>query len=468
MNHIPSLSTPHGLEYPLGSRMHFGVVHPRLEARGPPFPRSPRSRSHVNLRVLRSLTRGPQGQLSPLGTPHGRPGVQGIFLTSRSQAPHGWPMVHHSMATGIPISRGCCVALSVSHLIPCSPLPHPVTGPIPASSGFPFLRGCCAAPFHPSSCVYTPTGRQQPCGAGFLDPHPSEDRFGAPSTGLSLLAPAPFPCAASRHPPRPFPRVPRPPGLLGPSCGPSHTPFSAPSPLPSIPCFYPTGPPASLWRGPTGSASFLGTVRVSSTVCSLTAPLRLGAVLPSGFVVVLSSWPPCPPLPVPFPHLVTRRWFFFLARHPRSLVCQVAPSSSPAARSLCASRPPVALRSFGRVFFLAPPSPPCILPCGSLLPACTYINSAQAISHCSPRCSFPVPSPSWGVALGGPRPCQVGAPPLRLTHFSALQPPLSSVSCPLSSRCSPAPCALRWSSPRHGCISRAPTRLRASALSSDL
>ena len=202
VNHIPPLPTPHGLEYPLGSRMHLGVVHPWLEARGRPFPRSPRSRSRVNLRVLRPLTRGPRGQPSTPRTPHGRPGVQGIFPTSRGQALHGWPMVHHSMATGFPISQGCCLALSVSHPIPCSPLPHPVTGPIPASCGFYIPQGCCAAPFHPSSCVYTPLGRQQPCGAGPLDPHPSGDRF----VRLALVAP---------FPPPPRSPVPRPVTHLG-------------------------------------------------------------------------------------------------------------------------------------------------------------------------------------------------------------------------------------------------------------
>ena len=48
--------------------------------------------------------------------------VQGILPTSRGQVPHGWPMVHHSMATGFPIPRGCCLALSVSLPIPC-PIP---------------------------------------------------------------------------------------------------------------------------------------------------------------------------------------------------------------------------------------------------------------------------------------------------------------------------------------------------------
>ena len=182
--------------------MHLGVVHPRLEARGQPFQRSPRSRSRVNLRVLKRLTWGRQGQPSALRTPHGRSGVQAIFTTSRGQAPHGSPMVHHSMATGFPIPRSCCLALSVSHPIPCSPLPHPVTGQLPASCGFPIPRGCCAAPFHPSSHVSTPQGRLQPCGAGHLDPHPSGDRF----VRLALV---------THFPSLPLSPVPRPVTLLG-------------------------------------------------------------------------------------------------------------------------------------------------------------------------------------------------------------------------------------------------------------
>ena len=438
--------------------MHLGVVHPRREARGRPFPRSPRSRSRVSLRVLRPLTRGPQGQPSPLRTPHGRPGVQGICPTSRGQAPHGWPMVHHSMATGFPIPRGRCLALSASHPIPCSPLTHPVTGPLPVSCGFPIPRGCCAAPFHPSSRVYTPGGRQQPCGAGPLDPHPSGDRF----VRLALVPdfpPPPLPPASCVF------RV-----SLGLSFDPSHTPFSAPSPYPSIPCFYPTGPPATLWGGPTGFASCLGPARATCTVRSLPVTFRLGAVLSSGLVVVPSSWRPRPPLPVPFPHLVTlRRCFCLFFRAPLA-VSRLPVCSDPFPRRPLALRfsPSCVAAGFRFVFFLLPPSPPCLLPRGSLLPACTHNNSARAICHCSPRCSCPVPSPSWCMALGGPRPCQVGAPPSRLTHFSALHPSLSSVSCLPSYCCSPAPCALRWSSLRHGCISRAFTRLRASALSSDL
>ena len=154
LNQIRPLPIPHGLEHPLDSRMHLGVVHPRLEARERPFPRSPRSSSHVNPHVLRPLTRGPQGQPSPLRTPHGRSGVQGIFPTSRGPAPHGWPMAHHSMATGFPIPRGCCSLFSAS-LIPWfatprrpSPLCH-VPSPISAYSP-------CPAPSHSPGAVVRP------------------------------------------------------------------------------------------------------------------------------------------------------------------------------------------------------------------------------------------------------------------------------------------------------------------------
>ena len=205
---------PHGLGYPLGSRMHLGVVHPRLEARGRPFPHSPRSRSHMHLRVLRPLTRGPQGQPSPLRTPHGRPGVQGFFPTSRGQAPHGWPMVYHSMATGFPIPRGCCLALSASLPIPCPvPLRHI---PSPAQSPLAMVFRCLGAvvwpvpnpcpspvpPSHPSSRVYTPAGHQQPRGAGPQDPHPSGDRF------VLLARVAPILSPASAHSARSSPHVP--------------------------------------------------------------------------------------------------------------------------------------------------------------------------------------------------------------------------------------------------------------------
>ena len=169
------------------------------------FVRCPRSRSRVK-HVLRPLTRGPQGQASPLRTPHGRPGVQGIFPTSGGQAPHGWPMVHHSMAIGFPIPRGCCLALSVTHrpllqlvrdpAMTLSPLPLPVTGPLTAMVSR--FQGAVVLPLphpfpgyvhpsHPSSRVSTPPGHQQPSGAGPLDPHPCGDRV----VLLARVAPIP-------------------------------------------------------------------------------------------------------------------------------------------------------------------------------------------------------------------------------------------------------------------------------------
>ena len=81
----------------------------------------------------------------------------------------------------------------------------------------------------------------------------------------------PFPFASSRH--RPVPSVPWTPYPVGPLCGPSHTPFPAPSPCPIIPCLYPTASPATLWRGPTGSSSVLGPLRAPSTGRSLPAPV---------------------------------------------------------------------------------------------------------------------------------------------------------------------------------------------------
>ena len=121
-----------------------------------------------------------------------------------------------------------------AHPMSHSPLPHPSTGPFPASHGLPTLSGRFAAlatcpppprPLVPSSRVSTPPGRHQPCGAGPLDPLPSGDRF----VRLAQVAPFPpfSPCAAA------------PVYSCGLLCG----------PIPSlIPCLYPTGPPATLWR----------------------------------------------------------------------------------------------------------------------------------------------------------------------------------------------------------------------------
>ena len=404
--------------------MHLGVVHRRLEARGRPFVRSPRSRSRVNLRVLRPLTRGPQGQPSPLRTLHSRPGVQGIFPTSRGQAPHGWPMVHHSMATGFPIPRGCCLALSASHPIPCSPLPHPVTGPLPVSCGFPIPRGCCAAPFHPSSRVYTPLGRQQPCGAGPLDPHPSGDRF----VRLALVAPFSFP---------PLPPAPCPvthlglfpascvfPVSLGPSCDPSHTPFSAPFPYPSIPCFYHTELPATLWRGPTGSASCLGPARATSTVRSLPVPFRLGGVLSSGPVVVPSSGPRSLRYsylsPTWSPDVVVFAFFFSLATRGLSSAHLLHPVPPPPARSALLALLCRCGVSF--MFCFCPPPFPAVPPAFWFPPPCMHAQQ-PGTGHLSllPSVLLSCPiallgrGPWRSPAMPGGRPWTMGESPRRGT-----------------------------------------------------
>ena len=109
-----------------------------------------------------------------------------------------------------------------AHPMSHSPLPHPGTGPFPASRGLPTPSGGCAAlatrrspsrPHSPSSRVYTPPGCQQPCGAGPLDPLPSTDRF------VRLARVAPFP-------PPPLSPVPRPrPNPLG-CCAASSRPSS--------------------------------------------------------------------------------------------------------------------------------------------------------------------------------------------------------------------------------------------------
>ena len=255
--------------------MHLGVVHPRLEARGRPFPRYPMSRSRVNLRVLRPLTRGPHGQPSP------RPGVQGIFPTSHCQAPHGWPMVHHSLATGSPIPRVCCCVFSAapptllrSPATSLSPVPRSVTHLclFPAPLVFPFPWGCCVAlATGPSLSVafsHTPVflprrAASNPVARAHWIPS-IRGPFRAPCTGRPLPAPA-VPCATSFHPSQPILGAPRLPMLQGLLCGPSQTAFSVPSPYPIFPCLHPTGPPATLRCGPTGSSSIRGPFRAPST-----------------------------------------------------------------------------------------------------------------------------------------------------------------------------------------------------------
>ena len=161
LNHIPPLPIPHALEYPFGCRMNLVVVHPGVEARGQPFPQSAQFCSCVNLCVLRRLTQESHGQPGPLQTPHGRPRVQGIFPTSSGRVPHGWPMVHRPMATGLPIPQGCYFALSVVQFSP-----------------FPFATSChWPGPRVPSLI---------PC---FYPTSPPATQWRGPSDGKLLCAP---------------------------------------------------------------------------------------------------------------------------------------------------------------------------------------------------------------------------------------------------------------------------------------
>ena len=95
---------------------------------------------------------------SPL---HGNwfPNPTGLLLGAFGLPSH--PMSHSPMphpvtgpfsaSRGLPASPGCCAALAT--------------------------RASPSRPLFPSSRVYTPPGCQQPCGAGPLDPLPSGDRF---------------------------------------------------------------------------------------------------------------------------------------------------------------------------------------------------------------------------------------------------------------------------------------------------
>ena len=141
---------------------------------------------------------------------------------------------------GFPIPRNCCLALLVSLPVPC-PIPlfcGPSHTPFPAPSPCPIIP-----------CLY-PNGSPATLWRGPTGSFSIQGPLRAPSTGPTLPAPVPFPCA------------PAPAYSLGLLCG----------PIPSlIPCSYPTGPPATLWRGPTGSSSIRGPFPAPSTGRSLPA-----------------------------------------------------------------------------------------------------------------------------------------------------------------------------------------------------
>ena len=210
----------------------------------------------------------------------------------------------------------------------------------------------------------------------------------------------PLRCANSRHPSRPIPRTPHLPILPGLLCGPSHTPFSVPSPSPFIPCLYLTRPPATLWRGPIGSSTVRGPFCAPSMGRSFPSPFHLGGVFLSSPVGGSSSWPR-PRYPCFFPAWSPVILFVFFSRHPRPLFCTACSFPfPPRLLALCSSQSGGACGVFFRA--APPPFPQCFLPCGTLLPACTHVSTALVIGSLFPLCSSPVPRPPGACPLAFP------------------------------------------------------------------
>ena len=302
-----------------------------------------------------------------------------------------------------------------AHPMSHSPLPHPGTGPFPASHGLPTPSGRCAAlatrpspprPLVPSSRVYTPPGPQQPCGAGPLDPHPSGDRF------VRLARVAPFP---------PLSPVPRPrPNTLGCCVAPSH---------PSSPVYTPPGRQQRCGAGPLDPH-------------------------PSGDRFVrLARVAPLPPPPLhscAASHAVPVPWGRRVALATRPFL----------SRLLVVLRGAVRVFFFRRAFFRVVPS--------SLHARTTTLHRNlsrfRSVLSSSPTAIL-WRGPWRSPVMPGERPSLATQPfsPRCCTCIFFLSSPPSPPLCLL-----PALLVLFSCSARHGCISRALTGLWASALSSDL
>ena len=133
-----------------------------------------------------------------------------------------------------------------------------------------------------------------------------------------------------------------------------------------------------------------------------------------------SSWPPRPPLAVPFPHPVTRCCcFFFFLRATRGLSSArlLLPVPPPLACSVLQALPwCCGVLYLVLFFFLCPPFPAVHPALWFLLPACTHINTAQVIWSWLPLVLFPCP-----IAL-------LGRGPWRSPAMPAGRPPLASLS----------------------------------------
>ena len=307
-----------------------------------------------------------------------------------------------------------------------------------------------------------------------------------------------FPFATSHHPARPIPCYPCFSVLQGLVCGPCHTPFLVPSSF-LIP--HSVFIPHQATSNPVARAHRI-LIHTGTVSCGLHGWIILPpCVWVVRFLLDLLGAPP--PGPFPVFHPVTRAYtppgrlhplciLHPAACYPVSLACG---SFSCPVHRLLLPFPPLrvcsvlcALRRCSVVFFFVfvcllffrGPPPLCLstvrpllwIPVPAvffftLLPACTHVITALVIGSRLPSVFISGPFAHAGRAPWQSRPSQVGAPPSRHSPLFPLSPPLpalppSPVSRPLSYCCSPASCAIRCSSPRHGCISRALRRLSAS------
>ena len=187
--------------------MHLVFVHPRLEVRG--FPRNPLTRESTCTQAI-------------------HPGASGSTLTpadnSRESSPPGhsldslWsgaPLLAHGAplhGDWLPNPTGLLLGVFLWPISPCSdqfatlPCPVPLCDiPSLAQSPRPVVspaRGAVSVALataltwpvtssHPSCRIYTPPDRQQPSGAGPLDPHPSRHRFVLLAGVLPIPSPVP-------------------------------------------------------------------------------------------------------------------------------------------------------------------------------------------------------------------------------------------------------------------------------------
>ena len=450
----PHSTTPHPSRVGVPTRLPDALGCRPSTARGqgatlPTFPlvpltREPTCTQAIDPRISRST-------LTPADT--SRPSLSSGYFPDFPWSGSPW-LTHRSPlhCDWFPKLMGLLLGAFGLPVHPMSPssLPHPGTGPFPASHGLPTPSGRCAAlatrpspprPLVPSSRVYTPPGRQQPCGAGQLDRLLSGDRFVRlarvapfpPSSLSPVLRPRPNPLGCRVAPSDPSSRVYTPLGRQQ-LCGagpldphPSGDRLVRLAPVAPLPTVFPVPRPR-----PNPLGCCVAPSHPSSRVCTppgCQQPCGAGPLDPHPYGDRFVRLARVAPLPPPPPSL--------LCRLPCCL-SPLGPSRGPSHTPFSVPSPCAAARCCGvcAFFFAALFSPWFPPPCMHAQQHCI------AICLGSVQCSHPVPPPSCGAALGGPRPCQLGAPPsrpcllarvvVRVSSFSPLHPPLPSVSCPPS------------------------------------